>query len=326
MIIQFICRAILLGVPLLYGSTGEIITEKSGHLNLGIPGVMCVGASCGCFAEYLYLKQVGPFASPFLAVLIAILATFVGAALMGLLFSFLTVSLRANQNVTGLALTTFGMGVSGYLGEFIGKKDLAESVKVALGTYKIPVLSDIPIIGKMLFEQSPFVLGAILTAIIIYIYFKKTNTGLNARVVGESPAAADASGINVTLHKYVHTVLGGFLCGVGGGYYSMVYVGRWQVDLTAGAGWISVALIIFAMWNPLRAILGAYLFGAVRGLTFKLQGGLVLFGHTITFSAQLLDMAPYIVTVLVLLFITMRNKREYQAPASLGTPYFRENR
>ena len=304
-----------LGTHVLLGTLGGILTEKVGNNCLGIEGMMLLGASTGFLVAYNTGNA-----------LLAVLASGAAGALGALIYAIITVTLRGNQVVTGLALTTFGSGAAGLIGMSISGKSLPDSINAVLGIHKIPVLSDIPIVGKMFFEQSPFVLGAILIAVIIYIYFKKTTTGLNARVVGESPAAADASGINVTLHKYVHTVLGGFLCGVGGGYYSMVYVGRWQIDLTAGAGWISVALIIFAMWNHLRAILGAYLFGAVRGLTFKLQGGLVLFGQTITFSAQLLDMAPYIVTVIVLLFITMRNKREYQAPASLGVPYFRENR
>ncbi|MBQ9986170.1 MAG: ABC transporter permease [Oscillospiraceae bacterium] len=304
-----------LGTHVLLGTLGGILTERVGNTCLGIEGMMLLGASTGFLVAYNTGNA-----------LLAVLAAGAAGAAGALIYAIITVSLRGNQVVTGLALTTFGSGAAGLIGMSISGKSLPESINNVLGIHTIPVLSDIPVIGKMLFEQSPFVLGAIFCAIIIYIYLTKTNTGLNARVVGESPAAADASGINVTLHKYIHTILGGFLCGVGGGYYSMVYVGRWQIDLTAGAGWISVALIIFAMWNPLRAILGAYLFGAVRGLTFKLQGGLVLFGHTITFSAQLLDMAPYIVTVLVLLFITMRNKREYQAPAALGSPYFRENR
>ena len=304
-----------LGTHVLFGTLGGILGEKVGNMNLGIEGMMLLGASTGFLVAY----NTG---NAYLAVLAAGAAGALGA----LIYAIITVSLRGNQVVTGLALTTFGSGASGLIGMSISGKTLPESITATLGIHKIPYLSDIPLVGKMLFEQSPFVLGAIFCAIVIYIYFKKTNTGLNARVVGESPAAADASGINVSLHKYVHLLLGGFLCGVGGAYYSMVYVGRWQIDLTAGAGWISVALVIFAMWNPLRAILGAYLFGAVRGLTFKLQGGIVFFGHTISLSAQLLDMAPYIVTVLVLLFITLRNKREYQAPASLGNPYFRENR
>ncbi|MBQ6901548.1 MAG: ABC transporter permease, partial [Oscillospiraceae bacterium] len=283
-----------LGTHVLFGTLGGILGEKVGNMNLGIEGMMLLGASTGFLVAY----NTG---NAYLAVLAAGAAGALGA----LIYAIITVSLRGNQVVTGLALTTFGSGASGLIGMSISGKTLPESITATLGIHKIPYLSDIPLVGKMLFEQSPFVLGAIFCAIVIYIYFKKTNTGLNARVVGESPAAADASGINVSLHKYVHLLLGGFLCGVGGAYYSMVYVGRWQIDLTAGAGWISVALVIFAMWNPLRAILGAYLFGAVRGLTFKLQGGIVFFGHTISLSAQLLDMAPYIVTVLVLLFITL---------------------
>ncbi len=304
-----------LGTHVLFGTLGGIMSEKVGNMNLGIEGMMLLGASTGFLVAYNTEN-----------VILAVLAAGAAGAFGALIYGIITITLRGNQVVTGLALATFGSGAAGLIGASVSGKSLPESVALPMGIHKIPVLSDIPVIGKMLFEQSPFVLGAILCAVVIYIYFKKTNVGLNARVVGESPAAADASGINVTLHKYIHVLLGGFLCGVGGGYYSMVYVGRWNIDLTAGAGWISVALVIFAMWNPLRAILGAYLFGAVRGLAFKLQGELVIFGTTIKLSAQLLDMAPYVVTILVLMFITMRNKREFQAPLSLGEPYFRENR
>lgn len=303
------------GTHVLFGTLGGIMSEKVGNMNLGIEGMMLLGASSGI----LVAVNTG---NPWLAVAVSGVAGILGA----LIYAFITVSLRGNQTVTGLALTTFGIGASGVIGELIGQKALGESVKTALGAYKIPVLSEIPIIGKMFFEQSPFVLAAIITAVVIYIYFKKTNLGLNARVVGESPAAADASGINVTLHKYVHILIGGLLCGIGGGYYSLVFVGRWQNELTAGAGWISVALIIFSLWNPLRAILGAYLFGAVQGLTFKIQAGMEIFGYKLVIDPKLLAMAPYIVTIIVLLFITIRNRREHQAPASLGNPYFRENR
>lgn len=304
-----------LGTHVLFGTLGGILFEKVGNMNLGIEGMMLLGAATGFAVAYNTQNA-----------LLAVIASGLAGAAGALIYAIITITLRGNQVVTGLALTTFGSGAAGLIGMSVAGVPLPENVTSVLGIHRIPVLADIPIVGKMLFEQSPFVLGAIILAVVLYIYYKYTNIGLNARVVGESPAAADASGINVSLYKYLHVLAGGFLCGIGGGYFSMVYVGKWQIDLTAGAGWISVALIIFAMWNPLRAILGAYLFGAVRGLTFKLQSGLVIFGHTVSVSAQILDMAPYIVTILVLMFITMKNRREYSAPESLGAPYFRENR
>jgi simple sugar transport system permease protein len=159
----------------------------------------------------------------------------------------------------------------------------------------------------------------------MYGYFSFTRLGLNARAVGENPSVADASGIPVTLYKYVHIVAGGFLCGLGGAYLSLVFVPRWQENITAGAGWIAVALIIFSTWNPLRAVFAAYLFGALKGIGFKFQGLELGFpGFKITASPQILDMLPYLATILVLVFITRRKGKKYQSPAALGLPYFRE--
>ena len=302
-----------MGTHVLFGTLGGIMNEKAGHTNLGIEGMMLLGAAAG-FAVGLFTGNA------LLAVLVSGLAGMLGA----LIYAFITVTLRGNQVVTGLALTIFGTGVSSLIGTTIAGRSLPESVTGVLGTHKIPVLGDIPLLGDMLFNQSPFVWIAILCAIVLYIFYRKTRWGLNTRMVGENPAAADASGINVTRYKYWNILLGGFLCGIGGGFFSMVYAGRWQNELTAGAGWIAVALVIFALWNPLRAILGAYLFGAVRALSFKLQGGIALFGATITINPQLLDMLPYLVTILVLVVITLRKRRGSQPPGSLGNAYFRE--
>ncbi len=303
------------GTHVLFGTLGGIAGEKVGNMNLGIEGMMLLGASTGFLVAY----NTG---NPFLAVL----ASGIAGALGALIYAVITVTLKGNQVVTGLALATFGAGASGLIGTSVAGKHLPESVTSVLGIHKIPYLSDIPIIGKMFFEQSPFVLASLVCAVLMYIYYKYTNTGLRARVVGESPAAADAAGINVNMHKYLHLLLGGFLCGIGGGYYAIAYSKNWQMNATAGAGWISVALVIFALWNPLRAIVGAYLFGAVSGLTFYIQGGINIFGKKIIIPPQFLSMAPYLITVIVLLVITIRKKREHQAPESLGSPYFRENR
>ncbi|SMC55107.1 ABC transporter permease [Papillibacter cinnamivorans] len=303
-----------MGTHVLFATLGAIMGEKVGHLNLGVEGMMLMGASFGFSVAY----QTG---NPLLAVLAAALAGGVGA----LIYAFITVTLRGNQVVTGLVLTIFGTGVSGMIGKSISGLALPDSITAAFAAKAIPVLSDIPVIGKMLFDQSIYVQMALVTAVIVYVYLNKTSIGLNTRMVGENPAAADASGIGVTLYKYSNIVAGGCLCGIGGAFLSLVYVPSWQDGITAGAGWIAVALVIFATWNPIRAIAGAYLFGALRGVGFKLQGGIPFLGGVVI-SSQLLDMLPYLVTILVLVFIGLRKKKENQPPKNLGNPYFREER
>jgi simple sugar transport system permease protein len=224
-------------------------------------------------------------------------------------------------------LTIFGTGVSGFLGKSLAGKPLSDSVLQAFAPVSVPLLNRIPVIGTIFFVQSPYVLSGMILGALLYVYFRFTRTGLNARSIGENPAVADASGIPVILYKYVHVTLGGFLCGLGGAYLSLVFVPRWQENITAGSGWIAVALIVFSTWNPLRAIFAAYLFGALRGLGFKFQNiNITIAGSRIIFHSQILDMIPYIATIVVLLIITRRKKKEYQAPAALGSAYFREER
>lgn len=303
-----------MGTHVLFATLGAIMGEKVGHLNLGVEGMMLMGASFGFSVAY----QTG---NPLLAVLAAALAGGVGA----LIYAFVTVTLRGNQVVTGLVLTIFGTGVSGMIGKSISGLTLPDSITKAFAARAIPGLSSIPVIGKMLFDQSIYVQMALVTAAVVYVYLNKTSIGLNTRMVGENPAAADASGIGVSLYKYSNIVAGGCLCGIGGAFLSLVYVPSWQDGITAGAGWIAVALVIFSTWNPLRAIAGAYLFGALRGVGFKLQGGIPFLGGLVV-SSQLLDMLPYLVTILVLVFISLRKKKENQPPKNLGNPYFREER
>jgi simple sugar transport system permease protein len=305
-----------MGTHILFAVLGGILCEKAGNMNLGIEGMMLLGASIGFSAALAT-------ANPLAAVAAAGMAGAVGA----LIYGIITVSLRGNQVVTGLILTIFGGGVSGFLGKDLSGRALPEAVSRAFAPVSVPLLHRIPVLGRVFFVQSPYVLAGMILAVLLSIYFRYTRIGLNARSVGENPAVADASGIPVNLYKYIHIVAGGFLCGAGGAYLSLVFVPRWQENITAGAGWIAVALIIFSTWNPLRAIFAAYLFGALKGLGFKFQNaGLVLFGKKIVFSPQLLDMLPYIATILVLIIITRRKKKEYQPPAGLGTPYFREER
>lgn len=312
----FLQVAVQMGTTILFGTIGGILCERAGHINLGVEGMMLLGAVFGFMTAY-------GTANPLLAVLAAGCAGAFGAAI----YAFITVTLRGNQTVCGLALTIFGTGVSGMLGKDLAGLGLAPEFMAAFAAYNVPLLSKIPILGEMFFQQSIYVQLAPVCAILVYIYLTRTRPGLNLRAIGESPAAADASGINVTLYKYIHIMAGGFFCGLGGAYLSLVFVPRWQENLTAGIGWIAVALVIFSTWNPLRAIGGAYLFGALRGLGFKLQNAnLSLFGASIAIPTQILDMIPYIMTIVVLVLVVRGKKRENQPPKSLGAPYFREER
>ena len=312
----FLQTAVQMGTHILFAVLGGIMCEKIGNLNLGIEGMMLLGASVGFSAALAT-------GNPVVAVLSAGLAGAAGAFIYGII----TITLRGNQVVTGLILTIFGTGVSGFLGRSLAGKAMSNSVHRAFAPVTVPLLGKIPVIGKIFFVQSPYVLAGMVLGIALYIYFRYTRIGLNARAVGENPAVADAAGIPVMLYKYFHVTLGGFFCGVGGAYLSLVFVPRWQENITAGAGWIAVALIIFSTWNPLRAVFAAYLFGALRGVGFKFQNiDLSIAGRRIIFYSQLLDMIPYIATIAVLLIITRQKKKEYQAPGSLGTAYFREER
>ena len=314
--LAFLVSAIRLGMVFLFGSTGEIITEKSGHLNLGTPGVMCVGASCGCFAEYLYLKVVGPYASPVLAILVAVVATFIGGALMGLLFSFLTVTLRANQNVTGLALTTLGVGISDFM---IAKTGTSFGRASKYFTASLPFADDLGFIGELLFSHGFLIYLAIAIALVCSFVLSKTRIGLNLRAVGENPATADAAGINVSLYRYLATCIGCGISGLGGLTFIMDYLnGNWEYCIDA-FGWLSIALVIFTVWKPSLAIFGSIVFGALYIASSYITG--------VSFAGkELFKLLPYVVTILVLIFTSMRSKKKNQPPESLGLPYFREER
>ncbi|MDR2178547.1 MAG: ABC transporter permease [Treponema sp.] len=310
--IAFLHTSVQMGTHILFAVLGGILCEKVGNMNLGIEGMMLLGASVGFSAA---LSSANP--------LTAIMAAGAAGATGALIYGIITVSLRGNHVVTGLILTIFGTGVSGFLGKELSGQALPETVARAFVPLRVPLLSRIPALGEIFFNQSPYVLAGMVLAALMYAYFRFTRFGLNARAVGESPAVADASGIPVNLYKYVHVVLGGFLCGVGGAYLSLVFVPRWQENITAGAGWIAVALIIFSTWNPLRAVFAAYLFGALKGVGFKFQGvEFRLPGFSVVASPRILDMLPYLATILVLVFITRKKKN--QSPAALGLPYFRE--
>ncbi len=325
MIVAFIQRAIVQGIPLLFGSTGEIITEKSGNLNLGTAGVMYVGGICGVIGAFLYENSVETV-NPVLAVLIPLLSSVLGSAVMGFIYSLLTVTLRANQNVTGLALTTFGVGFGNFFGGSLIKLLDTDVPSIALSATSkcfktgLPFADKLGWFGEIFLSYSFLAYAAIAIALITSFYFKRTKSGLHLRAVGENPATADAAGINVSAYKYGATIIGSIIAGLGGLYYVMDYAdGVWSNDGFGDRGWLAIALVIFAVWRPNLGIFGSFLFG----------GLLIIHNYipNLTLSAQeLFKMAPYVVTIIVLVAISMRRKRENLPPASLGLSYFREER
>ena len=325
MIATFIQRAVMQGIPLLYGSTGEIITEKTGNLNLGIPGVMYVGGICGVIGSFLYEHNTEAI-NPFLAVLIPLLSTLLGSLLMGLIYSFLTVSLRANQNVTGLALTTFGVGIGNFFGGSLIKLTKSDMPSIALTATSdcfrtsLPFAKNLGWFGTVFFSYSFLAYAAIIIALVTAFILTKTRIGLNLRAVGESPATADAAGINVGRYKYFSTCIGSMIAGLGGLYYVMDYAnGVWSNDAFGDRGWLAIALVIFTVWKPNVSILGSILFGGL----FIVHNYIQNLGVSIQ---EIFKMLPYGVTILVLVIVSMRNRRENQPPASLGLAYFREDR
>lgn len=314
--LAFLVSSIRLGMAFLFGSVGETITEKSGHLNLGIPGVMCVGASCGCFAEYLYLSKAGVNANYFLAVFIPIIATLIGGAVMGLIFSFLTVTLRANQNVTGLALTTFGVGLSDYM---IAETGAVYSKGSRYFTMSLPFADDLGWFGELFFSHGILIYLAIIIAVVVSFLLTKTRVGLNLRAVGENPATADAAGISISKYRYASTCIGCAIAGLGGLSFIMDYLnGNWEYCIDA-IGWLAIALVIFTVWKPNLAIFGSIIFGALYIASSYITG--VSFA-----SKEIFKMLPYIVTIVVLIFTSIRDKKENQPPQALGLAYFREER
>jgi len=308
-VISFLAAAIVAGTPLLFATLGEILIEKSGNLNLGVEGMMLMGAVIG----FLFGLKTGN-------VLAALLGAMIAGAAGGLIFAFLTITLRTNQVVTGLALATFGSGFSSLVGKTLVGQTAPMAIKTFFKPYSIPLLSKIPFFGPVFFKQDPFVYFGYILAILIGIYLYNTSKGLNLRAIGENPGCADAASINISVYKYIHILSGGALCGLGGAYLSLVYIPSWQENVVAGRGWIAIALVIFAAWNPYKAIFGAFLFGGLDIIGFRLQGS------QINVSQYLVDMLPYIVTIVVLVVVSMRKSKNNAPPKNLGVPYFREER
>ncbi len=332
-IVSYISSSIPLGVPLLYGSTGEILTEKSGHLNLGIPGIMYVGSISSVIGSFLYENACGnnlENMSPVLAVLIPLFSAILGSVLMGLIYSFLTVTLRVNQNVTGLAITTFGVGLGNFFGGSLIKLVDSDLPSVALTKTSnffhigIPGWEKLGWFGQIFLSHDFLTYMAIIVALLASLVLTKTRLGLNLRSVGENPATADAAGINVTRYKYLATMVGSAIAGLGGLQYVMVYAdGVWSNNAFGDRGWMAIALVIFALWKPWMAVIGSFLFGMLCNLNnYMPQFGVPLGTDT----QELFNMLPYVVTIVVLIITSMRKKREHQPPASLGLPYFREER
>lgn len=312
MIVSFITNiltaTVVAGTPLLFGTLGGILNEKSGISNLGYEGMMMVGA----VVAYMTVQATG-------SLLLATVAGMAAGALMALIHAFICITLKSNQIVSGLALTIFGTGLANFLGApYVGTVRAVSYANLA-----IPGLSRIPIIGNALFNQNILVYVSMLLVPLIWIYINRTRWGMNLRAAGENPAAADSVGINVFAIRYVHTLLGGALGGLAGAYFSLAYYGTWMDTITGGQGWIAVALVIFATWNPVRALAGSYLFGLVTILGLRLQA------YGVVIPVSFFSMLPYLLTVVVLILVTGNFKRPRKGvaqPAALSIPYDRETR
>lgn len=321
-IINLINAAVLAGTPLLFGTLGEILAEKSGNMNLGVEGMMYMGAVAGLAFAMIY-EGMAVAVSGVLAAILSVVGAFLFGMVGALIYSFLTVTLRANQNVTGLTLTIFGTGIANFLGEAMaqnagGYAAVGAETKAAFANLQIPVLSEIPVIGKLLFSYNFVVYLGIAIAVFMWWFFKRSRVGLNLRAVGENPATADAAGINVTRYKYLATCIGGGICGIGGMYVSMVTTnGVWVTNCVSGLGWIAVALVIFAAWSPARALIGSLVFGGLSIMRMYVPLGIPM---------ELYDMVPYVATVVVLVATSIRQNKENQMPKSCGLNYFREDR
>ncbi len=327
-IVSFIPRAVMQGVPLLFGSTGETLTQKSGNLNLGIPGVMYVGGICGVIGAFLYEHSLASSAdmNGFLAVFIPVMSCLVGSLLMGLLYCFLTVTLRANQNVAGLALTTFGVGFGNFFGGSLIRlvdtdvPSIALSATSSFFSRSLPFAEKLGWFGKIFLSYGFLVYISIAVALIVSYILKRTRVGLQLRAVGENPGTADAAGINVNRYKYIATCVGCMIAGLGGLYYVMDYAcGVWSNDAFGDRGWLAIALVIFTIWRPNVGVIASILFGGLYIL--------YLFLPSPNFAVkELYKMLPYVVTIIVLVISSMRKSRDNDPPAALGLSYFREER
>ncbi|MBA3531948.1 MAG: ABC transporter permease [Ardenticatenales bacterium] len=313
LLISILAATIRAGTSLLYATIGEIYTERAGVLNLGIEGMMLMGAVTG-FATAYHSGNA----------LLGVVVAFMAGAGMGLIHAFLSITLRADQVVSGLALTIFGVGLSSFLGQRLGPGGgaLVGLQGPHFSRIPIPGLSELPLIGDPLFNQDLLTYAIYFFVPLATFYLYRTRPGLNLRAIGEAPRAADAMGVNVTRLRYLYTMLGGALAGLGGAHLSLAYTPGWTENITGGRGWIAVALVIFSLWNPARAVLGVLLFGGINAIQFRMQA----VGTTI--PPQFLNLLPYLLTIIVMIAVTGYEKlsRSVGAPAALGQPYHREER
>ncbi|HCY84652.1 MAG TPA: ABC transporter permease [Desulfobacteraceae bacterium] len=302
-IISTIQRTMVAGTPLLLATTGEVLCERSGILNLGVEGVMAVGA----VVAFIVTMTTG---QPWLGVLAA-----VGAGMaISVIHAFASVSLQANQVVSGLALTMLGLGLSG----MIGKPYVGRPLSIKMENVEIPFLSDIPYIGQAVFNQSPFFYLAIVLALVSWFFLERTRLGIQVRSTGENPKATETQGVNVDLVRYWSVIIGGGFSALAGAHLSISYSKSWVEGMTAGRGWIAIALTIFALWNPGRAIWASFVFGGIFVVQYLLQ--------PLGISPNFLAMLPYIATLVILLVISFRDPRKLNAPAMLAAPYKRGER
>lgn len=324
-LVLFLFNIIVYNIPLLYGTVGEILTEKSGSLNLGVEGTMAVGAMFGYLA--------GAWTDN---ILVGLVVSFVSAGLCGLFFALLTVSLQANQNVTGLTITTFGLGLYFFVGKGVGSNwpvlQQSPNLAAAFQPVDLPILSDLPVVGKVIFSHNPLVYLGIAVAVLVWWYLSRTTLGLKLRAVGENPGAADSVGINLTLYKYVHISLGSGIMGLGGLYMALNMSGSFEGSncWINGYGWIAIALVIFANWNPLYAILGTLVFGFFN--TLQVYAGTLAsafpgaLGWLGALPPHLFKALPFLITAVVLVLSSARKGEGSGQPAGLGVNYFREER
>ncbi len=313
LIVSILAVTIRAGASLLYATLGEIFTERAGILNLGVEGMMIIGAVTG-FAAAFHSKNVW----------VGVGAAIVAGGLLALIHAFLTITLRADQTVSGLALAIFGTGLASFLGQRLGPggHPLVGQIGPKFGKLTLPGLSHLPVVGQSFFNQDVLVYLMYLAVPLAWYFLYKTRPGLHLRAVGENPQTADAMGVSVTGVRYLYTIVGGMLVGLGGAHLSLAYTPGWTEGMTAGRGWIAIALVIFAAWDPVRAVVGAILFGGINAVQFRMQAA----GTTI--PAAFLNMMPYFFTIIVLVIITWWEtfSRHVGAPAALGVPYMREEK
>jgi len=317
LLVVVIASGVAYGTPLLYGALGELLAERSGVLNLGVEGMMLVGAVMGFWT--VQRLHAGAGVSLTLAIGIAALA---GAA-MALIHAFLVITLRASQIVSGLALTIFAgaAGLSSYLGNDL---NLADSpARYSFHPIFPESVQSWPVVGPIVFGQNALVYISWACVVAVWLYLSRTRPGLNVRAVGESPASADAMGINVAAYRYAHTLVGGAFAGVAGATFTLAITPQWVDGITGGAGWIAIALVIFAFWRPELCLVGAYFFGALQALAPQLQAREINLGPTVLWTSTL----PYVMTIVVLVIVSASSaRRRLGAPAALGAPYVREER